>query len=773
MKDTSLSRIKALISNSPRKGEVDPDWLKDELYAIEYFELTEEVIDAFNTELLYRNPNNSSLAYVIGLTNDPPKGYPDGLAIERGTSGGHPDIDLDFDTRFRDEMIEYCRQKYGEDHVANIITYSSIKARSAVRDTVRILDHPFSVGSKLIEKMPPLVAGFDTPLEYCFERHDDYERGYADAADLRTLYDSGDLAYSDVLIDNKGVREILDGARGLEGLKRQDGIHAAAVVISDEPLTEYLPVQRKKVKGKPGPLVTQYDMDTVDEIGLLKMDFLGLKNLDIISDTLALIKERTGEEVSVEYADIDLEDSATLELIDACRTAGVFQIESLMMRDTIRAMGVERFEDLAALNALCRPGPMADNMHVSYGNRKKGREDVTSFHPEALEILKDTQGLCIYQEQLMAIAQHFAGYSLGEGYLLIKACAKKKKELMRSERVRFVQGCEDRGYGASLGHEIFDIIEPFASYSFNASHAFAYGFISFQTAYLKAHHPVEYMCSLLTANIDKGDKLTVYLNECQRMGIKVYPPNINLSNSMFYPINDTSISFPLEGIKGIGSEFTNQIIEEREAEGEFKSFSDFCERVPLKALNKKILHSLILTGCFPGESIRGLEAVYEEHIKKVRNRRRKAKIDDAQGTFDIDDETSIAYEGIPISDSERTDIEVEYLGAYISSHPLDYIESLPVGAIDISDLVELEEAAYVKVAGVMSSVDVKTTRKGDRMAVVDVQDKTGSFPLIIFPNEYAEFSHLVKKKALVTIELNFNMRDDRRQYFAKRIANLT
>ncbi len=447
-----------------------------------YFLITWDLIDHARKKNIRVGPGRGSaagcaVAYCLWITDLDPIKYD--LLFERFLNPSRismPDIDMDFDSRYRDEMIRYAAERYGRDHVAQIVTFSQIKARAAVRDAARVLGYPYVVGDKVAKAMPPLVMGRDTPLKYCFEESEKHADGYKAAAELRAMADS----------DND-VSEVVRVALGLEGMRRQDGIHAAAVVITKDPLTTYLPIQRKPEAGKDiedAPVVTQYEMHGVEELGLLKMDFLGLRNLDVISDSLALIKEVRGVELDID--NVDLDDDPTYEMLQEGKSIGVFQLESAPMRALIRSMAPTEFEDVAALVALYRPGPMAANMHNDYADRKNGRKEAIPFHPDAAEILGGTYNLCIYQEELMQLAQKFAGYDMAQADNLRKAMGKKVRELIKAERVTFVDGCEKTGYGRELGEELFDTMEPFADYAFNKSHSYGYGLVSYQTAYLKA-----------------------------------------------------------------------------------------------------------------------------------------------------------------------------------------------------------------------------------------------------------------------------------------------
>ncbi|MDQ1383196.1 MAG: polymerase subunit alpha, partial [Actinomycetota bacterium] len=484
----------------------------------------------------------SCVAYCLRIVDIDPIRYD--LLFERFLNPGRkqmPDIDMDFDSRYRGEMIRYAAQKYGHDHVAQIITFSTIKARAAVRDAARVLGYPYAVGDKIAKLMPPLIMGRDTPLHACLTPNERFPDGYKMAADLRALYD----------IDPDAKR-VVDVARGLEGLRRQDGIHAAAVVITREPLTEYLPIQRKPEPGtalEDSPMVTQYEMHGVEELGLLKMDFLGLRNLDVIEIALDLIERTTGTRPDID--DVPLDDPATFELLRRADTIGVFQLEGGPLRSLLRSLAPTSFEDVAAVIALYRPGPMAQNWHTEYAERKNGRRAVTFDHPDLEEILGPTFGLMIYQEQLMRVSQKLAGYSLEEADNLRKATGKKIRELIAKERSKFVAGCVSNGHTEEFAERYFTTIEPFADYSFNKSHSVGYGFITYQTAWLKANHPVPYLAALLTSVKTNLDKAAVYLNECRQLDIPVLVPDVNASFSDF-SCEGHAIRFGLSAVRNVG-----------------------------------------------------------------------------------------------------------------------------------------------------------------------------------------------------------------------------
>ncbi|MGB0111851.1 MAG: DNA polymerase III subunit alpha, partial [Ilumatobacteraceae bacterium] len=456
-----------------------------------YFLITWDLIKHARDSRIRVGPGRGSaagcaVAYCLWITDLDPIKYD--LLFERFLNPSRvsmPDIDMDFDSRYRDEMIRYAAERYGRDHVAQIITFGTIKARNAVRDAARVLGYPYGVGDKLAKAMPPMVMGRDTPLKYCFEQTPKYADGYKAAGDLRAMYDT-----------DADLKKVIDVARGLEGLKRSDGIHAAAVVITKDPVTDYVPIQRKPESGKDpedAPVVTQYEMHGVEELGLLKMDFLGLRNLDVITDAEEMIRAQRDPTFVVE--EISLDDAATFALLSKGDTIGVFQLESPPMRQLLKAMAPNSFEDVSAVLALYRPGPMSVNMHYDYADRKNERKPVEYFHEDAKEVLHDTYGLMIYQESVMRVAQKFAGYSLAEADNLRKAMGKKVREVMAAARQGFEDGVVRTGYEPALGKELFDIIEKFADYAFNKSHTFGYGLITYQTAYMKAHYPVEYIAS--------------------------------------------------------------------------------------------------------------------------------------------------------------------------------------------------------------------------------------------------------------------------------------
>ncbi len=717
-----------------------------------------------------------AVAYTLWITDLDPIEYD--LLFERFLNPSRismPDIDMDFDSRYRDEMIRYAAERYGRDHVAQIVTFSQIKARAAVRDAARVLGYPYAVGDKVAKAMPPLVMGRDTPLKYCFEESDKHRDGYKAAAELRSMVDT-----------DRDVSEVVRVAKGLEGLRRQDGIHAAAVVITKDPLTTYLPIQRKPESGKDieeAPVVTQYEMHGVEDLGLLKMDFLGLRNLDVITDTLNLIREVHGVEVDID--NVDLDDDTTYEMLREGRSIGVFQLESGPMRALIRSMAPTSFEDVAALVALYRPGPMAANMHNDYADRKNGRQDISYLHPDAEEILGGTYGLMIYQESVMRIAQKFAGYSLADADNLRKACGKKIREMIAKERVKFVAGCDANGYGEDLGHQWFDIIEPFADYAFNKSHSYGYGFVSYQTAYLKANYPVEYLACLLTSVKNNLDKAGVYLNECRQLGINVLVPDVNVSDVDFTSIPDpdggelNAIAFGLSAVRNVGEGLVELIIAERSENGPFTSFPEFCERVDYQVLNKRTLESLIKAGAFDslGHARKGLLLAFEGIVDQTVAARRQHDMGVMTLFGGLGEEGGPSFDDRPqITDAtfekpQRLALEKEMLGLYVSDHPLMGIESaLKRKAGDaIADLADSEDGSMVTVGGVVTGLQRKWTRKGDLMAVLTLEDLTDSVETMIFPRTFADYGHLLEDDRIVIIRGRLDNREDAPKLMAQSV----
>jgi DNA polymerase-3 subunit alpha len=713
------------------------------------------------------------VAYCLRIVDLDPIRYD--LLFERFLNPGRkqmPDIDMDFDERYRADVMRYASEKYGSDRVAQIITFSTIKARAAVRDASRVLGKPYIVGDKIAKAMPPLIMGRDTPLRACLNKAEGHEDGFASAGELRTMYETDPEA-----------KEVIDVALGLEGLRRQDGIHAAAVVISRDPLTDYLPIQRKPDAGgnpENAPIVTQYEMHGVEELGLLKMDFLGLRNLSVIERALDLIQEATGERPDIDA--LDLADEPTLEMLRRADSVGVFQLEGAAMRQTLRALAPTSFDDVAALVALYRPGPMAANMHRDYPELKNGRKALEYLHPDIEPILKDTYGLMLYQESVMRVAQKFAGYSLEEADNLRKACGKKIRKMIAAERQKFVAGCAAEGYGEALGTQLFDIIEPFADYAFNKSHSYGYGLVAYQTAWLKAHYPVEYMSALLTSVKDNKDKTAVYLAECRSMGIEVLVPDVNRSVAEFAPDRSAeegrrAIVFGLAAVRNVGEGLVERIVAERDANGPFEDIFDFCARVDPVVLNKRTMESLAKGGAFDSlaHPRQGLCLVLEEVVDRTLEHRREQDLG-ITSLFAVFEEeqadpgwggTKVAIPDTEFDKSQRLAFEKEMLGLYVSDHPLMGFEGA-LGRHTDSSLSDMREEDTVAgdrspvrtVGGVVTDLRRSYTKKGDLMARFVLEDLQAAMEVFVFPKTMAEYGALIENDAILVVKGRLDTREE-------------
>ena len=705
-----------------------------------------------------------AVSYCLGITSLDPLRYD--LLFERFLNPGRrqmPDIDMDFDSRYRDDLIRYAAERYGRDHMAQIITFSTIKGRAAVRDAARVLDYPYKVGDTIAKAVPDPIMGRTTPLRACLEREAAHSGGYDLAGDLRSMY-----------AEDPQVREVVDVALGLEGLRRQDGIHAAAVVISPDPLTTHVPIQRKpgeKQKAEDAPIVTQYDMDAVEELGLLKMDFLGLRTLDVITDTVAHVARLRGVELDID--ELPLDDERTYDLLQRGDTTGVFQLESPPVRALLRSMLPGDINDVAAVVALYRPGPMKENVHTAYAERKTGRAPVDVLHPDAAEILADTYGLMIYQESMMRIAQVFAGYSPTEADNLRKACGKKIREKMAEERQKFIEGCEATGYGRRVGEQWWSRIEPFADYAFNKSHSYAYGLLAYQTAYLKANYPLEYMAALLTSVRTKIERLTPYLLECRQREVAVLVPDVNESLSDFTPVPDPDapgrgrILFGLSAVRNVGAGDAAHIIEAR-ASGPFGDFDDFCDRVDPSVLNKQTVQSLIRAGAFDslGHPRKGLLTVHSRTVDAALAERREREAGVLSLFGDADVATGYSHKpAVPDAHAPRSVMlaeEKQMLGLYISDHPLEGIEQLLAARRErsVAEAAELPDGSVVTVAGAITSLSRRQTRSGARMATFTLDDRTGMIPVTVFPRALEAQGYLLIDESVVILRARVDRRED-------------
>ncbi len=721
----------------------------------------------------------SCASYCLRITNVDPLRY--GLVFERFLNPGRqqmPDFDLDFDSRYRSEVIKYASERYGFDHVAQVVTFSTIKARAAVRDAARVLGYPYNVGDRIAKAMPPLLMGRDTPLRACLDHDPEHAEGYKMASELRDLYKL-----------DPDAKKVIDVARGLEGLRRQDGIHAAAVVITREKLTDYLPIQRKPGPGgnpEDAPIVTQYEGHGVEELGLLKIDFLGLRNLDVMETALDLIEESDGVRPDIDTMPLD--DEPTFELLRRGDAIGLFQMEGAPLRALLRQMAPTRFEDIAAIIALYRPGPMANIPH--YVARKHGKEAVTYLHPDLEEILGWSYGVLVFQESVIQIANKIAGFDLPRADDFRRAVGKKKPEVVAAQKDDFLAGCIANGYDKKLGSDLFALIEPFANYGFNASHAFGYALIAYQTAWLKTHYPVQYLAALLTSIKDDKDKTAVYLAECRVMGIKVLVPDVNTSVSNFAAktaAGDASITFGLSAIRNVGEGLVGRIVAEREANGPFADFYDFCERVDPMVLNKKTVESLVKGGAFDsvGHPRKGLCLVFEQIVDRVLARRRERELgvmslfadyspsgagEDSTAGTPLFDDARVPIPDLEFDKAPRLAFEKEMLGLYISDHPLLGAETAlrKIADTTITDLRGLAEASattpeYAEVrtlAGVVTSLSRKYTKKGELMATFVLEDLASTIEAWVFPRTMEQYGALLADDAIVCVKGRLDLRED-------------
>jgi DNA polymerase-3 subunit alpha len=703
----------------------------------------------------------SLVAYALGITGLDPLEH--GLLFERFLNPERismPDIDLDFDERRRSEMIRYATTKYGEDRVAQIITYGTIKSKQAIKDSTRVLGYPYAIGEKLTKALPPSVMGKDISLAGVFDPNNDR---FGEAGEFRNLYES-----------DPDSKTVVDTAMGLEGLKRQWGVHAAGVILSREPLLDVIPIHRREADGS---IITQFDMGACEATGLLKMDFLGLRNLSVLDDALLNIKANKGVDVVLE--DLTLDDKKTFELLSRGDTLGVFQLDGGPMRALLRSMSPDSFQDISAVIALYRPGPMGENAHNNYADRKNKRKPVEPIHAELSEVLNeilgDTYGLIVYQEQVMAIAQKVAGFSLGRADLLRKAMGKKNKEILDKEYVPFEAGMKENGFGNAAIKRLWDVLIPFSDYAFNRAHSAGYGVVSYWTAYLKANYPTEYMAALLTSVRDDKDKSALYLSECRRMGIQVLPPDVNESDSEYTP-RGTDIRFGLAAIRNVGEGVVASIKSARDSKGRYQSFGDFLAKVDAQVCNKKTIESLIKAGAFDslGNTRKGLMAVYLEAIDSVIETKRAEAI----GQFDLfgaESATSVSDVAldIPAGEWEKAMLlsyEREMLGLYVSDHPLLGVEHVLRSGTDMSISELLDDGGHhdqiVTIGGLITSVTRKVTRQGASWAVVTIEDLEGSIEALFFSNTYNQYALTLTEDRIVLIRGRVDRREDQVRFTA-------
>ena len=707
----------------------------------------------------------SMCAFAMRITDLDP--VPHGLIFERFLNPERPsmpDFDVDFDERRRGEVIRYVTEKYGDDRVCQIVTYGTIKAKQAIKDAGRVLGKPFALGEKITKAYTPPVMGKDVPIAEVFNP----EHGrYGEGAEFRELYNT-----------DPEVKEVVDTARGIEALKRQWGVHAAGVIMSSKPLLDVIPIMKREQDGQ---IITQFDYPSCESLGLVKMDFLGLRNLTILDDAVRNVKINTDVDLDLDALARDMTDKAAYELLASGETLGIFQLDGGGMRSLLRLMQPDNFEDISAALALYRPGPMGADSHTNYALRKNGRQAIEPIHPELAEPLADildtTHGLIVYQEQVQQIAQKVAGYSLGKADLLRRAMGKKKKEVLDAEFVPFSDGMRANGYSDAAIKALWDILVPFSDYAFNKAHTAAYGVISYWTAYLKAHYPAEYMAALLESVKGDKDKTAIYLGECRRMGIKVLPPDVNESEEMFTPVG-SDIRYGLGAIRNVGHNVVQGIIEARTEKGPARDFNDFLDQVPAVVCNKRVIESLIKAGAFDslGHTRRGLMEVFEEKVDQVVSLKRNQALgqDDLFGDFfggdDADAEGGGLLHSTPVPNlaewekMTRLAFEREMLGLYVSDHPLQGLEHVLAANRDLGiQQLTADDGprdGVVTICGMITGIQRKQTKDGKVWAILSVEDLDASIEVLVFNKAYAPVAMSLGTDVVVRIKGRLRDRDD-------------
>ncbi|MDZ5088826.1 MULTISPECIES: DNA polymerase III subunit alpha [Mycobacteriaceae] len=702
----------------------------------------------------------SLVAYALGITNIDP--IPHGLLFERFLNPERPsapDIDIDFDDRRRGEMLRYAANRWGSDRVAQVITFGTIKTKAALKDSARVhYGQPgFAIADRITKALPPPIMAKDIPVSGITDPN--HER-YKEAAEVRALIDT-----------DPDVRTIYETARGLEGLVRNAGVHACAVIMSSEPLIDSIPLWRRP---QDGAVITGWDYPSCEAIGLLKMDFLGLRNLTIIGDCIENIKANRGVDLDLES--LELDDPKAYELLGRGDTLGVFQLDGGPMRDLLRRMQPTEFNDIVAVLALYRPGPMGMNAHNDYADRKNGRQPIKPIHPELeeplSEILAETYGLIVYQEQIMFIAQKVASYTMGKADALRKAMGKKKLEVLEAEYKSFHEGMTNNGFSEGAVKALWDTILPFAGYAFNKSHAAGYGLVSYWTAYLKANYPAEYMAGLLTSVGDDKDKAAVYLADCRRLGITVLPPDVNESVQNFASVGN-DIRFGLGAVRNVGANVVSSLVSTRTEKGKFTDFSDYLNKIDIAACTKKVTESLIKAGAFDSleHPRKGLFLVHTDAVDSVLGTKKA----EAMGQFDLFGGGDGADAGesvftIKVPDDEWEDkhklaLEREMLGLYVSGHPLNGIAHLLAAQVDtqIPAILDGDIAndTQVRVGGILASVNRRVNKNGLPWASAQIEDLTGGIEVLFFPQTYSMFGAEIADDVVVLIGAKVAIRDDR------------
>lgn len=693
------------------------------------------------------------IAYALGITALDPLEH--GLLFERFLNPERtdmPDIDIDFDDERRGEVIGYVRDKYGEDKVAQIITFNTMKARAAVRDAGRVLGYPYGVPDKIAKQ---IQEGPDATIAGSLKENPDLKAEYAAGGD---------------------TKRIIDAALSLEDIVRGEGVHAAGVVICRDPLHYHTPVKRDT---KGDAIVTQYEGTLIADLGLLKMDFLGLRTLTVIAVAARAIKENHGIDVDIDH--IPMDDKETFELLRRADTVGVFQVESAGMRQLLKDLKPTVFSDLVAILALYRPGPLGSGMVKDFVERKHGRQRVTYYHPDIKHILEETYGTMVYQEQVMRISMEMAGFTAGKAEKLRKAMGKKKQEIIDALRKEFVDGSVGKGYEKKLAEQIYTDIEKFAQYGFNKSHSAAYGLVTYQTAYLKAHYPTEYMAAVLTSYVGKTDTIVKYVAECNRAGMTVLPPDVNSSGKNFTAVGG-NIRFGLSGIRGVGEAVVEHIVDVRNQGGPFTSLHDFCARVDLKQTNKKTLEALIKAGAFDstGYTRKHLLTLMDPCVESALKRQRDQECGQVS-MFDLfGAEEHGMDDDVPLPDGNEWEkgiklaFEKEMLGIYVSDHPLNEVRGLieQARSYSLGDADEFTDGTSGWFSGILAKVDRIATRAGKLMGTIVLEDLEGSMEGVLFPQVYEKYRDVVAVDSIVRVRAKVENSDRGRKLIVHEVQLL-
>ena len=762
-------------------GEVPEEYLNRASYEIDvidmkgypsYFLIVAELIRHAREVGIRVGPGRGSaagslVAYALTITNIDPMEH--GLLFERFLNPERPsapDIDIDFDDRRRGEMITYAAERWGEDKIAQVITFGTVKTKQAIKDSAKVnFGQPgFQMADRINGALPPAIMAKDIPLSGITDPEHDR---YAEAAEVRSLIET-----------DPDVAKIYETARGLEGVVRQAGVHACAVIMASVPLMEHIPMWKRPADGA---IITGWDYPACEAIGLLKMDFLGLRNLTVLGDALENVQKNRGETIDLEALDTD--NQAVYELLSRGDTLGVFQLDSGGMQELLKRMKPTGFNDIVASLALYRPGPMGVNAHWDYADRKNGRKPITPIHPELEEPLKDildeTYGLIVYQEQIMNISQKVANYTAGQADGFRKAMGKKKPEVLAKEYETFSAGMFANGYSKEAVDALWGTIEPFASYAFNKSHAAGYALVSYWTAYMKANYTAEYMAALLTSVGDKKDKSAIYLSDCRHLGISVLQPDINQSEENFIAVGD-DIRYGLAAVRNVGAEVVESIKKTRKEKGNFTSFSDYLDKIELLACNKRITESLIKAGAFDSleHPRKGLMLIQEDAVDSVLSTKKAAD----KGQFDLfaglggDGGAENAAFAIEVPDDEwdrkhKLALEREMLGLYVSGHPLDGFEEAIDAQTDtqLTTILsgELRNGAEVTIGGLISSVDRRFSKKdGSPWAIVTIEDHHGAqVDVLLFNKVYALVAPQIVEDNIILVKAHVSIRDDRMSLF--------